>query len=319
VPPLREKGWRFVPEWAPGDPGIRRIGSLMGPATIGLAAVQVNIFVNSIFASHEPGAVSWLEYAFRILYLPIGIFGVAVGTVATSGLARRAAEADMNGLRATLRQALSIVTFLTVPATVGIIVLAGPIVRLLYERGAFSPRDTASTASALWIYSLGLVSYTAIKVLAPAFYALGTPRIPLLASALAVTTNLLINLLTFQRFGYQAVALGASLGSIANALVLVVSLQRRVGGVIDREVCSRLGRILLGALLMAPVAWLSWRGLEEAVGTSGLLAQALTCLVPVGLGVMAYGGATVLLGLPEARQIVGLLRRRKQPQSPTAP
>ena len=97
VPPLRAKGWRFVPDWAPGDPGIRRIGSLMGPATIGLAAVQVNIFVNSIFASHEPGAVSWLEYAFRILYLPIGIFGVAVGTVATSGLARRAAEATWTG------------------------------------------------------------------------------------------------------------------------------------------------------------------------------------------------------------------------------
>ena len=142
---------------------------------------------------------------------------------------------------------------------------------------------------------------------------------PLLASALAVATNLLINLLTFQRFGYQAVALGTSLGSIANALVLVVSLQRRVGGVIDRDVCGRLGRILLGALLMAPVAWLSWRGLEEAVGTSGLFAQALTCLVPVGLGVLSYGGATVLLGLPEARQILGLLRRRRQPQPPASP
>ncbi len=319
VPPLRERGWRFVPEWAPGDPGIRRIGSLMGPATVGLAAVQVNIFVNSIFASHEPGAVSWLEYAFRILYLPIGLFGVAVGTVATSGLARRAAEADMNGLRATVRQALSIVTFLTIPATVGIVVLAGPIVRLLYERGRFSPHDTASTASALWIYSLGLVAYTSIKVLAPAFYALGTPRVPLLASALAVTTNLLINLLTFQRFGYRAVALGASLGAIASTLVLVVALQRRLGGVIDREVASRLGRILVAAVLMAPVAWLSWRGLEGALGTHGLLRQALTCLVPVGLGVLAFGGATALLGLREARQILGLLRSLRQPHPPATP
>jgi putative peptidoglycan lipid II flippase len=319
VPPLRERGWRFAPEWAPRDPGIRRIGSLMAPATVGLAAVQINIFVNTVFASYEPGAVSWLEYAFRILYLPIGIFGVAVGTVATSGLARRAAEGDMNGLRATLREALSIVTFLSVPATVGIIVLAGPIVRLLYERGRFSPHDTASTASALWIYSLGLVAYTAVKVLAPAFYALGTPRIPLLASALAVTTNLLINLLTFQRFGYRAVALGASLGSIANALVLVVAIQGRAGGVIDREVRSRLGRILLAALLMAPVAWLSWRGLEGAFGTQGLVAQALTCLVPVCLGVLAYGGASGLLGLPEAGQILGLLRRQRHPKPPAAP
>jgi putative peptidoglycan lipid II flippase len=319
VPPLWREGWRYRPEWKPGDPGIRAIGRLMAPATVGLAAVQVNIFVSTIFASHEDGAVAWLAYAFRILYLPIGIFGVAVGTVATSGLARRAAEGDMNGLRATVRQALSLVTFLTVPATVGIIVLAGPIVRLLYERGRFSPHDTASTASALSIYSLGLVAYTAIKVLAPAFYALGTPRVPLLASALAVTANLLINLLTFQRFGYRAVALGASLGAIANALVLVVGLQRRAGGVVDREVRSRLGRMLLAALLMAPVAWLSWRGLEGAVGTQGLLAQALTCLVPVSLGVLAYGGASSLLGLPEARQVLGLLRRRRPPQPPPAP
>jgi peptidoglycan biosynthesis protein MviN/MurJ (putative lipid II flippase) len=133
-----------------------------------------------------------------------------------------------------------------------------------------------------------------------------------------VTTNLLINLLTFQRFGYQAVALGASLGSIANALVLVVSLQRRAGGLIDREVRSRLGRILLAALLMAPVAWFSWRGLEGAVGTHGILAQALTCLVPVGLGILSYGGASSLLGLPEARQVLGLLRRRRPPPPPPA-
>ena len=103
--------------------------------------------------------------------------------------------------------------------------------RLLYERGRFAPHDTASTANALAFYSLGLVAYTGVKVLAPAFYALGTPRVPLLASAAAVATNLLvINLLTFQRFGYRAVALGTSLGSIANAAVLVLSLQRRAGG-----------------------------------------------------------------------------------------
>jgi putative peptidoglycan lipid II flippase len=202
---------------------------------------------------------------------------------------------------------------------VGVIVLAGPIVRLLYERGRFSPHDTASTASALWVYSLGLVAYTSIKVLAPAFYALGTPRVPLLASALAVATNLLINLLTFQRFGYRAVALGASLGAMANVLVLIVALQGRLGGVVDREVGSRLGRILLSALLMAPVVWFSWRGLEGAFGTQGLLAQGLTCLVPVGLGVLAYGGASALLGLPESRQVLGLLRRRRAPSPPPTP
>ena len=321
VPALRQAGWRFVPEWAPGDPGIRHIGSLMAPATVGLAAVQVNVFVNTIFASYEPGAVSWLQYAFRILYLPIGLFGVAVGTVATSGLARRAAEDDLDGLRATLRQALSIITFLNVPATVGLMVLGVPIVRLLYERGRFAaePNNTEATAAALFFYSFGLVAYTSVKVLAPAFYALGSPRVPLLASALAVAANLAINLLGHERFGFRAVALGASIGSLANALVLLAALQARVGGVLDREVWSRFGRILLAALVMAPVAWLSWRGLERMVGTHGLMAQALTCLPPVGLGVLAYWAATALLGLPETRQVWRLLRGRSRAQAPSNP
>ncbi|HSB62334.1 MAG TPA: lipid II flippase MurJ, partial [Vicinamibacteria bacterium] len=292
--------------------------SLMAPATAGLAAVQVNIFVNSIFASYQPGAVSWLQYAFRILYLPIGIFGVAVATVATTGLARRAAEGDLGGLRATARQALSIVTFLSVPATVGLMVLGVPIVRLLYERGQFAadPGNTQATAAALLFYSVGLVAYTSVKVLAPAFYALGSPRVPLLASALAVAANLVINLLLHERFGFRAVALGASLGSLANALVLLAVLHSRVGGLLDRELWGRLGRVLLAALLMAPVAWISWRWLEGAVGHRGLPAQALTCLVPVALGILAYGLAARLLGLPESGQILALLRRRRSPPSP---
>ena len=320
VPALRKAGWRFAPEWAPGDPGIRRIGSLMAPATVGLAAVQVNVFVNSIFASYQPGAVSWLEYAFRILYLPIGLFGVAVGTVATSGLARRAAEDDMDGLRATLRQALGIITFLNVPATVGLMVLGVPIVRLLYERGRFAaePGNTEATAAALLFYSFGLVAYTSVKILAPAFYALGTPRVPLLASALAVATNLVINVLGHERFGFRAVALGASVGSLANALVLLTVIQVRLGGVLDREVWSRFGRILLAAVAMAPVAWLSWRGLERAFGTRGLVAQALTCLLPVALGVLTYGAAAALLRLPETRQAWRLVTRLRatRPASP---
>jgi putative peptidoglycan lipid II flippase len=104
----------------------------MTPATMGLAAVQVNIFVSTIFASHEPGAVSWLNYAFRILYLPIGVFGVALGTIATTGFARRAAEGDLDGMRETLRQSLRMLAFLTLPATVGLVVLGVPIIRLLF-------------------------------------------------------------------------------------------------------------------------------------------------------------------------------------------
>jgi len=310
APPLWKMGFRFRPEWAPMDPAIRQVGRLMAPATLGLAAVQINIFVNSYFASYEPGAVSWLTYAFRILYLPIGIFGVAAGTVATSGLARRAAAGDMDGVRSTLRQSLSMLAFLTLPATAGLLVLAEPVVRLLYERGRFGPTSTAGTAAALSCYAIGLCAYTAVKVLAPAFYALGTPRVPLLGSGLAVATNLLVNLALFRSFGFRAVALGTAFGSIANATFLAVAFERRIGGLRGKGL-ARAGIRMVGAALgMAGLAWLLASALEKGVGSHGLRAQVIVGLVPVAGGVAVYGVLAWLLRIPEAAALFAVVRGR---------
>jgi putative peptidoglycan lipid II flippase len=310
APPLLRLGFRYQPEWAPGDPGIRQIAALMAPATVGLAAVQINIFVNSFFASFEPGAVSWLTYAFRVLYLPIGIFGVAAGTVAASSLARRVAAGDTEGVRKTLRESLSMLAFLTLPATVGLLVLAEPIVRLLYERGQFDADATRGTAAALSFYAVGLVAYTSVKVLAPAFYALGTPRVALIASALAVSTNLAVNVALFRPFGFRAVALGTALGSIVNATFLAVVFERRQGGLRGHGLVALLLRMALAAAVMVPVCWLAARGLEDAFGTQGLRAHLLTGLVPVVVGVLVYGLAAWLFKVPQAGMLVDLVRKR---------
>jgi putative peptidoglycan lipid II flippase len=310
VPSLRRLGWRFRPEWAPRDPGLLSMARLMAPATVGLAAVQVNIFVNSIFASHEPSAVSWLDYAFRLLYLPIGLFGVALGTIATSGLARRAAEGDMDGLRNTLRQSLSMLAYLTVPATVGLIALGVPVVRLLYERGRFTPADTGATAAALLLYSFGLVGYTGVKVLAPAFYALGRPRVPLLASVSAVATNLLVILALHRELGFRAIALGTALGSLVNAGLLVGLFERRVGGLFGHGLFRPIVRMGVAAAAMGVLAWLSAAGLERLVGTRGLGAQLVTGLVPVVAGVGLYGFLTRALRVGEAEVLWRMVRDR---------
>jgi putative peptidoglycan lipid II flippase len=311
VPSLRRTGWRFRPEWSPRDPAMRSMGGLMIPATVGLAAVQINIFVNSNFASHEPGAVSWLQYAFRLLYLPIGLFGVAVGTIATTGLAKRASTGDIEGMRRTLQQALRMLAFLNVPATVGLTVLAEPIVRLLYERGLFGPADTEATATALLFYSLGLVAYTGVKVLAPAFYALGRPRVPLAASALAVATNLGVILALHESLGFRAVALGTSLGSLANAVLLGLAFERRLGGLLGRGLFGAIGRMSAAAAVMAPFTWLARSALEAGLGTQGLSAQATVGLVPVAVGAAVYMGAARLLRIPEAHGLIAAMRRRR--------
>jgi putative peptidoglycan lipid II flippase len=314
VPSLRRLGWRFRPEWAPRDPGLVRMAKLMAPATVGLAAVQVNIFINGRYASEQPGAVSWLDYAFRLLYLPIGLFGVALGTIATAGLARRAAEGDMDGLRNTLRQSLSMLAYLTVPATVGLMALGVPVVRLLYERGRFTAADTEATAVALLLYSIGLVGYTGVKVLAPAFYALNAPRVPLLASVSAVATNLVVIWSFHSRLGFRAIAIGTALGSLVNAGLLVGLFESRVGGLFGHGLVRPIARMGLAAAATGGLAWLTAAGLEQRVGTQGLGAQLMTGLVPVVVGVGLYGLITRALGVGEADALWRAVRDRLRPR-----
>jgi putative peptidoglycan lipid II flippase len=312
VPALWREGWRPRLEWALHDPALRSMLALMAPATVGLAAVQVNIFVSTIFASKEQGALVWLQLAFRLLYLPIGVFGVAVGTIATTGLSRRAAEGDMGGLVDTLGRSLRLLAFLTVPSTAGLMVLSVPIARLLFERGHFTPLDSARTGQALTLYSIGLVAYTGVKVLAPAFYALGRPRVPLLASAAAVGTNLAVIAALHPTMGFRAIALGTALGSIANALVLASVFQVRHGGLWRQVATSSVARMVVAAGVMAVAAWFSARALTSVIGTEGLAVKLATGLGPVAAGAIVYFAACAALRVPEVAELLAVLRRRRR-------
>jgi len=310
VPELWRCGWRLRLKWAPGHPAIRRIMRLMTPATAGLAAVQVNILISSVFASHDPSAVSTLNFAFRILYLPVGIFGVAVGTIATTGLSHSAAQGDMQGLGETLRRALRMVAFLTVPATVGLMTLTVPIVRLIYQRGRFTAADTDATAMSLMLYALGLLAYTGVKVLAPAFYVLGTPRVPLYGSLAAVGGHLGLILLAYPWLGFQAVALGTSFGSLLNASLLVAVLQRRLGLLRGHGLARGLLRMSLAAAVMGLATAGASAWLESVVGSVGLLAHATIALLPIAAGVGVYVAVARVLRVPEVQDFLDVVRGR---------
>ena len=159
-PALRREGFRHEVVLDTAEPGLRQVLLLMGPGTLGLAATQINVFVNTWLATGEgTGAVSWLGYAFRLMYLPLGIFGVSIATASLPAIARRAAAGDLIGMRDTVSSALAMMLTLNVPATIGLIVLAHPIVALLFERGQFTAADTAATAGALVAYAVGLTGY----------------------------------------------------------------------------------------------------------------------------------------------------------------
>jgi putative peptidoglycan lipid II flippase len=320
LPELFKDGYRFLPRirglWR--DESLRRIARLMAPATLGLAATQVNIFVNTQFASGEPGANAWLNYAFRLMYLPIGIFGVAIATVTASSLARKAAEKDLVGMKAGLAQGLRHVAFLTVPSTVGLVVLAEPIIGLIYQHGRFHASDTHATALALMGYAVGLYAYSGVKVAAPAFYALDRTRVPLIASASAVAVNLALNLAAHRWLGYQGLALGTSLGALANLLILTWSfrqLTRSVEG--PRGLFWQLARVVVASALMGLVVWGALRGLDtvleaRGIGIEQFWPRLLRAVGGVALGGVAYVGACKLLRIGEMDEVFAALKRRRR-------
>jgi putative peptidoglycan lipid II flippase len=311
LPPLFGLGFRprLLPDLKLRDPGTRQIATLMAPATLGVAAVQINVVVNSSFASLvSDGAISWLSYAFRLMQLPIGVFGVAVGTTALTHLSRDAAKQDWVALAGTLRRGLRMVLFLTVPSMVGLALLGVPIIRLIYEHGHFSSHATHETARALTGYAVGLAAYSAVKVVAPAFYALGRTRVPLVGSVLAVASNLAWNFATFRTLGHFGLALGTSIAATVNLIVLVLAFQAQIKNLLTRDLFVALARIIGASLVMGVAVWLLSARLE-ALASHGLGVRFLKALGPVVAGGLVYFFSASLLGLDEARTLLRRLRR----------
>src|SRR5262245_15333589 len=310
VPSLWRLGFRprLRPDLALRDPGTRQIALLMAPATLGVAAVQVNVVVNSAFASLiSDGALSWLSYAFRLMQLPIGVFGVAVGTTALTQLSRGAAAGEWDKLRAACERGLRMVLFLTVPSTVGLALLGVPIIRLIYEHGKFSPHATLETARALSGYALGLVAYAAIKVVAPAFYALGRTRVPLIASVSAVAANLIWNVRTFRRFGHVGLALGTSIAALVNAAILIYAFEKQIRGFVSRELLLPFAKILAASGVMAGAVWFVSSRVEMLPG-HGAVASGIKAFVPIVAGIGVYFITARALRLQEATTLLKRFR-----------
>jgi putative peptidoglycan lipid II flippase len=256
LPELWRLGWR--PAWPPAfrHPGVRRIATLMVPATIGLAATQLNIFVNTILASLlVEGSVSWLSYAFRLMQLPIGVFGVALATVSLPSVAAHAVKGEMIELRETLAGSIRLVFALTLPATFGLWALSEPLVRFLYQHGRFHAADTQQTAAALTAYCVGLCAYAAVKVLVPTFYALGDTRTPVLASFLSVIVNLAGNVVLAWglHMGHVGLALSTSLTMLFNFAQLSWFLRKKLRRLEGRRTADAFVRTALASAVMAAV------------------------------------------------------------------
>ena len=248
-PALRREGFRYRPAVDLRDPGLRQVLLLMGPGAIGVAATQLILFVNTLLATSQgTGAVSWLMYASRLIYLPIGLFGVSIGTAVLPAVAHQAAADDAAAIRETVARGLTLMLIVNVPAAAGLIALATPIVRLLFEHGRFLPSDTAATAAAVRLYSCGLIGYSTSRITAPTFYALGSSRVWYHLS-LHPTDESLVRVM-----GFLGLALGTALASIAHGAGLVWFLRRRLGGLEGNTLMMALAKISMASAVMAAAA-----------------------------------------------------------------
>jgi len=317
-PTLRREGFRYAPSLDLRDEGLRQIVRLMGPGIAGLAAVQVNLFINSWLAtSLGTGAVSWLDYAFRLMYMPIGLFGISIATATLPRISGHAALNDTAGVRQSVSSGLRMMMLLNVPATAGLVALALPIVTLIYEHGRFTHADTIATAAALMCYAPGLVGYSAVKLVSPAFYALGTSRVPVAASAASVGVNIGLNLALIRVIGHAGLALGTAMAALFNAAILLWLLRIRLSGIDGGRLLTALSKITIASVVMAAAAYEAERVLHIPFEGARLWVQAVRVFGAIGVGLAVLAAAAQLLRIREFTDSVRVITDRlKQDSSP---
>jgi putative peptidoglycan lipid II flippase len=322
IPSLKKVGFTFHFDFGWRDEQVKRVLWLMLPAVIAASAVQVNVMVNSIFASFlEDGAVSWLSYAFRLMQLPLGIFGVAVATVTLPAVSKIAAGGDMAHFRETLAKAVRLALFLTLPATVGLMMMSSEIIGLIYQRGKFTANDTLQTAQALKFYAVGLMAYACIKVLSPAFYALERKWTPMLVTFFGIGLNILLNWqLTFRMgLGHKGLALSTGLVASIDFVILYFLMRRAAGGMETLKVVGSLGRILVAAAGLGAVCVLGREWLAPWLSAASLFDRAWSLLAIIGAAAAVYFGLCALLRVEEARDAVALFKRKISRRAITPP
>jgi putative peptidoglycan lipid II flippase len=288
VPALFERGYRLGWAWNPKHEGVKRVGRLILPATMGMAADQINSFVDTMMATFlSVGAVTAMYYSNRVMQLPLALFGIALSQVALPTMSASVARGATKEVKDTLNFSLRLTLFMIVPATVGLIVLGHPIVQVLFQYGRFSDEASWLTTWALIAFSLGLFAYSAVKILAATFYAYQTTRIPVITASACVGLNIVLNVaallvrrtlmvshpawadLLNGRIGIAGLALATSISAWVNAIVLFTVLRRRIGLLGGRRILRTIAKAGLASLAMALFCW---GVLRLDIGSIGLFA-----------------------------------------------
>ena len=311
VPFLLKEGHLIGIETNFRHPGLKRVITLMGPAALGAAVYQFSIFISTLLASFLPeGSVSALYYADRLVQFPLGVFAIALGSAVLPSMSRQAASGKMEEFSETLSYSLRLVFFISLPAMVGLIILAEPIIGLLFQRGKFDAEAVNASASALVAYSLGLWAFSGTQILVRAFYSLKDTRTPVTVAVITLLLNVVLSILLMMPLKHVGLALATSISSMVNLALLTVILRRRLGLMEGRPIINSFGKSLFAALGMGLAVFIM--KYFFLTGPDSTLSLGFVVLGGVFLGAAVYLVLATLIGSPELEFLSSLIRRRSR-------
>ena len=304
LPVLIQKGFYFWEKAKMIHPGIKRVGVLMLPVILGGAVYQINILVGTLLASLlDQGSVTYLYFADRLVQFPLGVFAIATATAVLPSLSRQAATGDLNTLKDTFAHALKLVFFITIPASVGLIILREPIIALLFQRGEFDAQATRLTAQALLYYAMGLWAFSAVRIIVATFFALQDTKTPLKVAGVSILANIVLGIVLMRPLAHGGLALATSLASMMNLVLLLGALRTRLGALgwknISFSVCrSMVCSVIMGvAISMAALFVFP----ESNKTLPGLIGGVVGC---IAAGLCTYGTISYILKSPELNRVL---------------
>jgi putative peptidoglycan lipid II flippase len=307
IPGLRAVGLLAPPSGELGHPALRKVARLLLPAVFGLAAVQVMVFVNTLLASLLPsGSISFLYYADRVMEFPLGVFGIALASASLPAMSRQAAAGDTRAVAGTVNFALRLAAYVSVPSTVGLVVLSVPITRVLFERGRFGADDTAATAVALVWYALGLVGFAGARITAQAFYAVAEPGTAVKLGVLSIVANLVAAVALMGPLGHAGLAAASSFGAYVNLAGLLWAARRRFGPLGGRALLRSIARTTLASVPLLLWCLLALQ-LAQRLPLHGSVRLGTWLALTIAVGAVVFWVASALARSSERLVLWGML------------
>ncbi len=309
VPFLWRNGFRFYVKTPFFHPGVKRVLLLMGPAVIGAAVHQINIFVGTLLASLLPeGSVSYLYYADRLVEFPLGIFAISLSVAVLPSLSRQAADRDFDAMSHTFAHAMNLTFFITLPAMVGLIIMSSPIIALLFQHGAFDAESTNATAFALICYSSGLWAFSAVRILVSAFYSLQDTRTPVKMASIAIVANILLSLALMGRLLHGGLALATALASMLNFFLLAYALRKKMGSLGWQKMIVPVFKSVICSFVMGAGLWMfmGWLGTPDDFSKIDAFRRVLA---GIGVGITLYLVPALMLKCRELDHMLAMFKK----------